>query len=39
MLADNNNLDFDEEMGISEKEVDERFVKAIEIAKEISLAK
>lgn len=39
MLADNNNLDFDEEMGISEKEVDERFVKAIEIAKEISRAK
>ncbi|MFR2154547.1 MAG: hypothetical protein ACLS48_07840 [[Eubacterium] siraeum] len=39
MLADKNNLDFDEEMGIPEKEVDERFVKAVEIAKEISRAK
>ena len=39
MLADKNNLDFDEEMGIAEKEVDERFVKAVEIAKEISRAK
>ena len=39
MLADKNNLDFDEEMGISEKEVDERGVKAVEIAKEISRAK
>ena len=38
-LADKNNLDFDEVMGIPEKEVDERFVKAVEIAKEISRAK
>ncbi len=39
MLADKDKLNFDEEMGISETEVDKRFVKAIEIAKEISRAK
>ncbi len=39
MSADKDKLNFDEEMGISETEVDKRFVKAIEIAKEISRAK
>lgn len=39
MLADKDKLNFDEEMGISETEVDKRFVKAVEIAKEISRAK